>query len=124
MNDMKQQIDQGRIYYYPDILLTCNEKDKDQNSYFKTSPCLIVEILSPTTAAIDRREKLLAYQKIPSLIYYLLVASDRQHIEYFVRDSEGWQTACLETGETLAINCENYQATLTLEDIYEDVVFD
>jgi len=54
-----------------------------------------------------------------------MASADEQRVEYYVRDGQGdWQTALLETGETLNISCENYQAVLTLADIYEDVAFD
>ena len=80
--------------------------------------------MSSSTASIDRREKLLAYQKIPGLRYYLLVSSEQKQVEYFVRDAQDeWQTALLEADETLAIDCDSFHAVLSLADIYEDVVF-
>ncbi len=86
---------------------------------------MVAEVLSPSTASIDRREKCLTYQKVSSLRYYLLVSADREQVEYFQRDNSGeWQTALLEADETLAIDGESYRAILTLADIYEDVVFD
>lgn len=49
-------------FYYPDVVVTCDPQDDD--NYVIKSPRLIVEVLSPSTEAIDRREKLFAYQKI------------------------------------------------------------
>jgi len=122
-SDMKLRVNEGRIYYYPDVMLVCDPEDNDQN--YKEQPCLIAEVLSQSTATIDRREKLLAYQKIPGLRYYLLVAGDRERVDYFVCDGNGdWQTAVLEEDEIITIDCENYRAVLRLADIYEDVVFD
>ncbi len=123
LNDMKLSIDKGRTYYYPDVMLACDPNDKEP--LFKEQPCLLAEVLSSGTAAIDRREKLMAYQKIPSLRYYLIVASDRERVDYFVRDSNGdWQTAALDAGEKLTVSYDAYQAVFQLADIYEDVVFD
>lgn len=123
VNDMKLRIDQGRVYYYPDVMLVCDRDDS--NAVYKENPCLLAEVLSPSTSSIDRREKCLAYQKVPGLRYYLLVGADRERVEYFQRDSAGeWQMAVLEARETLVVECEGYRATLTLPDIYEDVVFD
>lgn len=123
VNDMKLCVDQGRAYYYPDVMLVCDSRDDEDN--YKQSPCFIAEVLSQSTEITDRREKCLAYQKIPSLRYYLLASSDRLHADYFQRDQSGeWQTAMLEAGETLTVECESYRAVLTLDDIYEDVVFD
>ena len=123
VNDMKLRIGSCKTFYYPDIMLVCDRQDNEE--YYKQKPCFVAEVLSLSTATTDRREKLLAYQKIHSLRYYLLVSTDQMRVEYFVRDAEGeWQTALLETGETLAVDCENYHAVLSLNDIYEDVAFD
>ncbi len=122
-SDMKLKIAQQQAYYYPDVMLVCNAQDNGE--YHKQQPCFIAEVLSPGTANIDRREKWLAYQKIPSLRYYLLVSANQIRVEYFVRDAQGdWQTAVLEADELLAIDCRDYHAVLRLNDIYEDVVFD
>lgn len=68
VSEMKLRIERNKAYYYPDVMLVCDEADA--HAYFKQQPCLIAEVLSPGTAAIDRREKLLAYQKIAGLRYY------------------------------------------------------
>jgi Uma2 family endonuclease len=123
ISDMKLKIAWHKAYYYPDVMLVCNIQDNTE--YYKQQPCFIAEVLSPGTANTDRREKLLAYQKIPSLRYYLLISAYQVQVEYFVRDAQDeWQTALLEANETLTIDCENYQTVLRLSDIYEDVVFD
>lgn len=123
LNDMKLNVAWHKAYYYPDVMLVCNTQDTGE--YFKQQPCFIAEVLSPGTANTDRREKLPAYQKIPSLHYYLLVSADRIRVEYFVRDAQGdWQTALLEADEMLAVDCEDYHAVLRLGDIYEDVGFE
>lgn len=51
--------------YYPDIVVTCDPAD--DNELMIVSPCLVAEVLSPSTAAIDRREKGAAYRRLPSL---------------------------------------------------------
>lgn len=122
VSDMKLKIAWHKAYYYPDVMLVCNAQDSGE--YSKQQPCFIAEVLSPGTANTDRREKFLAYQKIPSLRYYLLINAQKLQVEYFVRDAQNeWQTALLEADEMLTIDCENYHAVLRLSDIYEDVVF-
>ena len=122
MSDMKLRIPEQKAFYYPDVMLVCNQEDNEE--YYKQQPCFIAEVSSSSTINIDKREKLIAYQQIPSLRYYLLINANKKHLEYFVRDTENeWQTAILEDRETLEIVCENYQAVLTLQDIYEDVEF-
>jgi len=121
-SDMKFRAEDGDFYYYPDVILGCS--NDDNNKFYKEKPCFIAEVLSKSTARTNRTEKWLTYQKIPSLRYYLLVDSLQMKVDYFVRDDTGeWLYAELEDGETLSIECENYQAVLTLADIYEDVIF-
>ena len=57
--------------YYPDVMVACGSAPEDE--YLETDPCLIVEVLSPNTESKDRREKLVAYMKIPSLRTYLIL---------------------------------------------------
>ena len=121
VNDMKLRIPHSRSYYYPDVMLLCQRSNEDDD-YYKHQPCFIAEVLSKSTKSTDRREKLLNYQKISSLHYYLMVDSTRKQIDYLQRDDSGdWQRATLEKDETLIIQCKNYQATLSLELIYEDI---
>ena len=119
---MKLRLDNGCFYYYPDVMLVCNTDDKQQ--FYKEHPCLIAEVLSPSTCKTDQREKWLNYQKLPSLRYYLLVDSSAKKVHYFMRDSIGdWYSAELEDEESIVVQCDDYQTRLTLRDIYEDVVF-
>ena len=55
ISDMKLRVEPSDAYYYPDVMVTCDPTDNE--SLYKRSPCLIVEVLSPTTESIDRREK-------------------------------------------------------------------
>ena len=122
-SDMKCRIEQGRFYYYPDVMLVCEKADNAE--YYKEQPCFIAEVQSPSTERVDRHEKWQTYSQLPSLRYYLLVDSQQKKVEYFHRDAAGmWQNVALTIGQTLAISCGDYQATLSFEDIYEDVVFE
>ncbi|MEW5972642.1 MAG: Uma2 family endonuclease [Pseudomonadota bacterium] len=119
MSDMKVRERSSNIFYYPDVMLVCDPED--DHPYYKERPCLIVEVLSSSTAAIDRREKWRTYRDMPSLKYYLIVDADQVAVEVYSRSSEGpWQAATLEGGEVLTIDCPPVQAALSLEDIYED----
>lgn len=122
-SEMKLRIQDSRAYYYPDVMLVCQRSPYDDD-YYKHAPCLIAEVLSDSTQATDQREKLLNYQRLTSLHYYLMVDSRKKRVAYFVRNAQGeWQQAQLENGETLHIDCAACQADLTLASIYEDVAF-
>ena len=95
----------------------------DSQSHFKERPSLVVEVLSPGTESTDRREKMLAYRTIPALREYLLVAADKRQVELYRRDEQDeWQLAAVSQDEPLLL--ESFGASLTLDEIYEDVRLD
>ncbi|MGH9224005.1 MAG: Uma2 family endonuclease [Acidimicrobiales bacterium] len=64
--------------YYPDVMVVCGKAPHVQH---ETDPTLIVEVQSPSTRSIDRREKVVAYAKAPSLRLLLLVDPHDRRIE-------------------------------------------
>lgn len=119
MSDMKLRVEATNAFYYPDAMLVCAE---DSHPYYKTRPCVVIEVLSPSTTAIDQREKWLAYRTLPSLSIYLLVDAERRHADYWQRDPEGtWRQGILEETEVLTLNCPPLKIPLCLDDLYEDV---
>jgi Uma2 family endonuclease len=80
--DMKLQIGDTAVYY-PDLMVCCEPSDNDE--LVRTSPCLIVEVLSPSTATVDRREKLHSYLAIPNLLTYLIVDPEMPMVESHIR---------------------------------------
>jgi Uma2 family endonuclease len=73
-------------------------------------------VLSPSTAAIDRREKGAAYRQIPSLQTYLLIAQHEQRVQRFWRDHDNvWHVEFLTDG-VVELNCPPMQ--ITIADIY------
>lgn len=119
ISDMKLRVSTHNAFYYPDILLTCDADDREE--LYKSRPCLIVEVLSPGTELIDRREKLLVYRTLPSLRHYLLISQDRRLVEHYRRTDSGWQHLIYENDGCLELTCAELTIPLDLTDIYEDV---
>lgn len=121
--DLKVRIDSRKTYYYPDVVVTCDE-DGDQDDYYIDTPCLIVEVLSKSTEQKDYREKLLAYQAIPSLQHYLIVAQDQCHIDLFYREASGdWWIQTFESLEdVITLSCPDCEVTVA--EIYEGIEVD
>ncbi len=67
-------------HYYPDAMVACG---KAANTLYEETPTLIVEVLSPSTAAEDRKGKLRAYTTCPSLDRYILVDPTFRRIEVY-----------------------------------------
>jgi Uma2 family endonuclease len=97
MSDVKLRVAE-EIVYYPDVMIACGPPGEDP--LLETAPCVVVEVLSPGTEQIDRREKLLAYKRIPGLRAYLIVHQDRPRVERVWRDEEGtwWDADVVDEG--------------------------
>lgn len=102
MNDMKVRIEEAQTFYYPDIMITC--EPYDAKSVSKSNPVVLIEVLSPSTAQIDRREKLIAYQKIASLKEYVILHQDRQRFDLYRRTPDGvWESFVFAPGQNLVL---------------------
>jgi Uma2 family endonuclease len=64
--------------YYPDVLIVCGPA---AHRLYETRPAVVIEVLSPSTVGIDRREKPLAYATAGTLTHYVLVDPDQRRIE-------------------------------------------
>jgi Uma2 family endonuclease len=120
MNDVKLKIAHKHSYYYPDLMLGCSRDEAD--AYFLTQPCLVIEVLSPSTARTDRREKLIAYQSIASLREYFLVSQRKYQVERYHRADEAglWHLTIYEKGDQVQFSCIDYQ--LGMDEIYAGVL--
>lgn len=111
------------ISYYPDVMVCCDATD-NKDEYYCERPCLLVEVLSDSTARIDRNEKMRAYTQIPSLRAYLIVSQQAMHVTLHCRDGN-WAPVLL-TGrdDTVSLDCGPGHAplSLTLAQIYESVL--
>lgn len=65
--DIKVRLEAANCYYYPDVAVTCDERDVTSTEDFILYPSLINEVLSPSTAAFDRGEKFADYQTASTL---------------------------------------------------------
>src|SRR5581483_8101646 len=86
-SDMRVQVAEG-VYYFPDVSVTCNIEDRRRDAKTVRSPRLVVEVLSPSTEKVDRREKLQAYQACPTIAEIVLVNQFAPYVEIWRRDEE------------------------------------
>lgn len=104
--------------YYPDVIVACGQAAEVES--IVAAPLLLVEVTSPTTRAIDRREKLDSYRRIASLRVYLIVDQRRRHVFVYARDADGEWTRDEIHGEG-AIPIPVLEITLTMDDVYDDI---
>ncbi|NMG11478.1 Uma2 family endonuclease [Brasilonema sp. UFV-L1] len=135
--DMKARIESLNRYYYPDVMVTCDERDQETAAY-KRFPCLIVEVLSNSeaarcggslrcsdcrTEAFDRGDKFADYQTLESLKEYVLINTKRQRVECFRRNDEGLWVLQSYTAEDKSFRLHSINFEGAIAQLYEDVVF-
>jgi Uma2 family endonuclease len=116
---LRIQLPPGEIYYYPDVMVACDERDDDPHHIER--PTVIFEVLSDSTERVDRREKRFAYAAIPSLTQYVLIAQDRVEVENLILGEGGSAQTLRALSDTLvltALGCE-----IPVADIYDGVDF-
>jgi Uma2 family endonuclease len=123
ISDMKARIESLNRFYYPDVMVTCDQRDQETPAY-KKYPCLIVEVLSDSTEAFDRGDKFADYQVLESLQEYVLINTKRQRVECFQRNNEGLWVLRSYTSqqEFFRLNSINFEGTMAA--LYEDVIFE
>ncbi|MBD1894579.1 Uma2 family endonuclease [Coleofasciculus sp. FACHB-129] len=101
-SDIKVRLESADCYYYPDVAVTCDERDTNSTDDFILYPILVIEVLSPSTAAFDRGEKFADYQTSPSLQEYVLVHQSQMSVECFrLSDSGDWVSQTYRQGDEI-----------------------
>ncbi len=112
----------SHFFYYPDVFVTCDPRDR-LDRYVKRHPKLIVEVLSPSTAAFDQGDKFADYCQLDSLEEYVLVAQDEQRVEcrrrYREAETERWETVVYEKGDRVFLASVGLE--VEIEDLYRGV---
>jgi len=109
------------VYYYPDVLVSCEQNP--ENPYFRNQPILIIEVTSPSTAHIDRREKLLFYQQMPSVQEYVIVDQHKMNVEVHRRQANGgWITYYFNESDDI-VELASVELSIPLPEIYRRVRF-
>jgi Uma2 family endonuclease len=102
-------------HYYPDVMATCETLE---HTHEINTPCLIAEVLSPSTTHIDRGEKRFAYLSMPSLRHHLIIDLEANLIEHTSRPDadSAWTIQICEPGHTIELHCPA-PTTITVDEI-------
>jgi Uma2 family endonuclease len=127
MADAKVRISEKGPYFYPDLVVSCDQRDRvatDAICY----PTLIVEVLSPSTAGYDRGDKFKFYRRFSTLQEYVLIDAEKVGIDCYRKDSMGkWvltaypEDAADVENPVLELVSINFSCPLAL--VYEEVEF-
>jgi len=115
-SDLRINIVGTNNYTYPDVSVTCDDRDKTTTQYI-TYPCLIVEVLSPSTELYDRSGKFRLYRKNPNLQDYLLVSSTSIEMDLYHKNEAGeWLIINYQEGDTVELKSINL--SFPIEQVY------
>ncbi|MDJ1175208.1 Uma2 family endonuclease [Roseofilum capinflatum] len=119
-NDVKARIEKRNRFYYPDLMVTCDPRDRETPVH-KGFPKLIIEVLSPGTEAFDRGDKFNDYDTLETLEEYVLVNTNKQRVDIFRRNGQsGWYfQAYTPDGETFPL--QSLGLTVSFSDLYESI---
>jgi len=122
ISDVKVQVSERGAYFYPDVMVSCDERDRPAVNLIQ-HPCLIIEVLSPTTEAFDRGEKFRRYRQLSSLQEYVLIDTSSISVDRFRRLSETqWELQSFTAEDTLELTSIDWYGAIAL--LYEDVIFE
>ncbi|MEH2266225.1 Uma2 family endonuclease [Nostoc sp.] len=118
--DIKAQLEKRNRFYYPDLIVTCDPKDRETSTY-KRFPKLIIEVLSESTEGFDRGDKFNDYQTLDSLEEYVLVNSKHQRVETFRRNDQGLWVLQTYTPEEQTFELQSINLIAPFAELYENV---
>jgi Uma2 family endonuclease len=118
-SDAKVRISEKGPFFYPDVSMTCDERDRTALK-FAEYPCIIAEVLSPTTESYDRGKKFAKYRQLKSLKEYVLISSDAINVEIFRLNEKGkWELTSYAEGDEIELTSIDYKFSIEL--LYEDI---
>jgi Uma2 family endonuclease len=120
MSDMRLHVAAVNSYFYPDVLVTCSALDL-ASPKAKTEPKLIIEVLSPSTAAYDRGLKFSHYRNLASLEEYALIDLDTRTTDCYRKGADGlWVLHPFARDESVEL--ASVALTLSAAQLFADVV--
>ncbi|HWM65933.1 MAG: hypothetical protein QOI59_912 [Gammaproteobacteria bacterium] len=114
---LRLRVEQTDLFYRPDVMVACGPfAPAALDVPYVTDPCVIVEVFSPITEDIDRREKVLNYRRIATLEEYLLIAQRSPQVIVF-RRSDDWNPLEL-TALDAVVESRSIELSVSLKEIY------
>ncbi|MEP7244165.1 MAG: Uma2 family endonuclease [Gammaproteobacteria bacterium] len=111
---VRLEVNHKDLFYYPDVMVACGREGVEK--HYLRYPKLVVEVLSPSTEKTDRREKLLSYTQIETLMEYVLVSQDAREVTLH-RRGDAWRPQVVK-GRS-AIDLMSVNLSLPLDRVYE-----
>jgi Uma2 family endonuclease len=103
---------------YPDILV--DRFGNDPESLVASAPVLIIEVLSPSSIAIDMVEKAAEYTSLPSLHAYIVMAQHDPNMWVWLREDDRWRGPTKVDGQTGLIEVPPLGLAIPFKEFYPD----
>ena len=103
--------DRADTWYQADLVVTCAPAERGARAI--AEPRLIVEVLSPSTAAHDRGVKLADYRRTVTVERILMIASEDRHVEVWLRAEDAWKVQDLIGDAAIPIAIDGQPLPLT-----------
>lgn len=117
---MKVRLPALNLFYYSNLAVTCDQRDRASNEDFILHPKLIVEVLSDSTEAFDRGDKFSDYKTIAEFEEYILIHQKQILVEQFQRKSNNlWVPQIYRAGDTIEFTSINF--VCGIETLYENI---
>lgn len=117
-SDLRVRVLATGLATYPDVTVVCGPLERDPESAATVAnPHLVVEVLSDSTEAYDRGQKLEHYRRIPSLRSVVLISHRQAEMDVWERTSDGhWHSHSFGPGQTAVL--EAPPVRLSVDEIY------
>lgn len=105
----------------PSASVSCDPRDYHALKVVRY-PCVVAEVLSPGTKALDRGIKADKYQSIPSIQEILFIDTQIMRVQLWQRQPDCWTMRNFVQGDTIQLRCADIH--FTVEEVYEKTIFD
>jgi Uma2 family endonuclease len=120
-SDARIKVENANKFVYPGLSVSCDERDRSAEQFI-SYPCLIIEVLSPSTEAYDRGNKFELYRRSSTLQEYALVSVDKIAIDLYRKNERNrWELIYYRTGDVVEL--ESIDLTFPIERIYRGIEF-
>jgi Uma2 family endonuclease len=109
---------------YPDIVVDRAKADGDAQDYATSTPILLIEVLSPSSVAIDLGDKSTEYLRLPDLQAYIVFSQDEPKAWVWERTNEKFMpgSQIIERIES-TVRVAALGVELTMAEVYAGVRF-
>lgn len=120
-SDQRVHVAATGAYFYPDVTVVCGRAEyRPDPDRSLLNPSVVVEILSPSTESYDRGIKTAHYRHTPSIGEFLLVATESETVEHYVRTgADSWSLTEYRVGDVVAFSTLGIE--IPVAEMFEDL---